>query len=210
MDSQPRGWSKEDDKRLSSWCWSRSRVASLHCPLSSPAVLFQWRTDCNLHPCHVAWGGVEFVCLLHEFEVLTIGELDLNRFHGFNLSLICWDTETPFLLASSLIRVAVFKSVLNPNRWFFGFSFFLLSVMFFVLLDSVVVWSRMLPKWKQLPYIKSRFFSFWGFSKSVPDLVQNIVDCKVLWIALDWSNIVLVQFIHPFQLLGTIGALQRA
>ena len=67
---------KEDDKRLSSWCWSRSRVASLQSLLSSPTVLFQRVTKGNLHPCHVARCGVEFVCLLHQLEILLIGELD--------------------------------------------------------------------------------------------------------------------------------------
>ena len=67
---------KEDDKRLSSWCWSRSRVASLHSPLSSPTVLFQRVTQCNLHPCHIARCGVEFVGVLHQLEILLIGELD--------------------------------------------------------------------------------------------------------------------------------------
>lgn len=33
-------WNKEDGKRLSSWCWSRSRVTSQYCPLSSPTVLY--------------------------------------------------------------------------------------------------------------------------------------------------------------------------
>ena len=123
-----RGWSKEDVKRLSSWCWSRSRVASLHCPLSSPTVLFRWVTYSDLHPCHIAWRCMIPISLFHELKILLIRELDLNRFHGFSLLLRNWLIDCPFFFASSFKVWAVFLSVLKLKSSCRGFCFFLPSI----------------------------------------------------------------------------------
>ena len=142
---------KEDDKRLSSWCWSRSRVASLHCPLSSPTVLFQRVTNCNLHPCHVGRCCVEFVCLLHQLEILLIGELDWNRFHAFNLLLRCSEIESPFRPASALSFWAVSLSVFNVSFVVLGCSFFLLSIMVFSVLRFCCALKSNVAKMETIP-----------------------------------------------------------